>query len=64
MRLTGQPAPVWCPGQKITYRYYINADHNGVYRWEAQHVSAPGDETEVSTAAAAMGVVRGIEGVG
>jgi len=35
----------WCPGQTVPYRIYINADHNGVVRWESQ-LAAPGAETE------------------
>lgn len=36
---------VWCPGKNYTINGYINADHNGVYRWEAQ-LSEPGKEIE------------------
>jgi len=36
--------PVWCPGKRVDFKYYINADHNGVYRWEAQ----PFDGTPVT----------------
>lgn len=37
--------PVWCPGDVIPVHTYINADHNGVYRWESQ-LASPGKETE------------------
>lgn len=40
-----QPKPVWCPGTTKTIRYYINTDHNGVFRWETQRAE-PGAETE------------------
>lgn len=36
---------MWCPGKTFPIRFYINADHNGVVRWESQLVS-PGAETE------------------
>jgi len=36
---------MWCPGKTVPIRFYINADHNGVVRWESQNV-APGAETE------------------
>ena len=36
---------MWCPGRTLPIRYYINADHNGVYRWESQ-LAAPGEEKE------------------
>jgi len=26
--------PVWCPGESIPYAIYINADHNGIYRFQ------------------------------
>lgn len=32
--------PVWCPGDVIPIRYHIHTDHNGVFRWEAQHAQA------------------------
>lgn len=37
--------PIWCPGDVIPIRYYINADHNGVFWWESQ-LAAPGEEKE------------------
>lgn len=36
---------MWCPGKTVPIRFYINADHNGVVRWESQ-LAAPGSETE------------------
>jgi len=42
-----QPPAVWCPGQSYPIRYYVNADHNGVFRWESQR-SSPGAETEAN----------------
>merc|ERR1712014_169831 len=38
---------VWCPGQTVSIRMYLHADHNGVYRWESQPAN-PGDEDEDS----------------
>jgi len=37
--------PTWCPGDVVPIHTYVNADHNGVYRWESQ-LAAPGAETE------------------
>lgn len=37
--------PVYCPGDTIPTRYYINADHNGYWHWESQ-LAAPGEEVE------------------
>jgi len=36
---------MWCPGTTVPFRFYINADHNGVVRWESQ-LASPGAETE------------------
>jgi len=36
---------VWCPGKSYTISGYINADHNGVYRWESQ-LGEAGQEKE------------------
>jgi len=35
----------WCPGTTVPFRFYSNADHNGVVRWESQ-LASPGAETE------------------
>ena len=35
----------WCPGDVIPTHTFVNADHNGVYRWESQ-LAAPGRELE------------------
>merc|ERR1712232_423198 len=40
-----QPKVEWCPGQTVPFKYFIYADHNGVYRFESQH-AAPGMEKE------------------
>lgn len=37
--------PTWCPGDVVPIHTYVNADHNGVYRWESQ-LATPGAETE------------------
>jgi len=37
--------PTWCPGDVVPIRTFLNADHNGAYRWESQ-LAAPGRETE------------------
>jgi hypothetical protein len=37
--------PIWCPGDVVRTHTFVNADHNGVYRWESQ-LAAPGKETE------------------
>jgi len=42
---TDRTKPLWCPGRKVPIRYFSYADHNGVYRWEAQP-SADGTVTE------------------
>jgi len=38
--------PHWCPGSTLDLRYFIKADHNGVWRWEAQRTD--GVETEAA----------------
>lgn len=37
--------PTWCPGDVVPVHTFVNADHNGVYRWESQ-LASPGKETE------------------
>lgn len=39
------PQPFWCPGTSVPIRFFLYADHNGVFRWESQR-AAPGAETE------------------
>jgi len=42
---TANSIPIWCPGDAISTHTFVNADHNGVYRWESQ-LASPGRETE------------------
>lgn len=37
--------PLWCPGDVMPIHVFVNADHNGVFRWESQ-LAAPGMEKE------------------
>lgn len=41
--------PTWCPGDVVPIHIYVNADHNGVYRWESQ-LASPGREVEAAFA--------------
>jgi len=41
-----EPMTKWCPGSTLDLRYFIKADHNGVWRWEAQRTD--GNETEAA----------------
>merc|ERR1711865_1246625 len=38
---TANAIPIWCPGDAISTHTFVNADHNGVYRWESQ-LASPG----------------------
>jgi len=37
--------PIWCPSQNISFNFFLNADHNGIYQFQIMS-GKPGDEKE------------------